>query len=404
MEDIGLSEKDFIDRFVYLMEIAIFAHKQENVEDQVLTECWKLLESHKKNKLNYSLVIKRINVYLKVDSQSNAIDAKNRDNLKIANLMKFSPHPAIVSGDMSTIDPTLPILHAIPIGYFTQSPTHSKLMGLLLQCLFYLSQVLIILSQENDFMSELFDSSIQGLSVVLESIMQYESDAETNKLSDLNDYLKSKTTEITADRVDDASAEIKNIFRKKGVSDESAGTVERLVDSITSKLKTSDFSSGNMIQNIMDIAKNVAEEIKGSAKNPEDLRDVINASQGIFSEMVSQQGGEGGLPFDITQLMSSVMTGGAGGLGGLGGSGGSGGMPDISQLLGKITGGGMGGASKVAEDTGVMPTSMEGILQELIRKNNLDPNDFNKSVRNSRGDIDNSKLEKALVQLSSKKQ
>ena len=90
---------------------------------------------------------------------------------------------------------------------------------------------------------------------------------------------------IRPENWDGAKQEVKEIF--KNVGDQKY--LDKMLDSITDKLSNVDTSQGNLMQSMMNVAQNVAAEMKGHNMSTEELKRMYTTINKEFQEMGSGQ-------------------------------------------------------------------------------------------------------------------
>ena len=81
-----------------------------------------------------------------------------------------------------------------------------------------------------------------------------------------------------------------------------------MIDSITSKISGADFSNGNTIQSMFDIAKNVVAEVEDDIEDEADLKSTKNTISDILQEISSENSNNNNnktslMPFDLGNFM-----------------------------------------------------------------------------------------------------
>ncbi|ANB50533.1 hypothetical protein [Powai lake megavirus] len=372
----------FIQHLTYYLKISIYINKG-TTKDSTLEKCinvynkLKEIESSKEissdDETYIRRCLKRLNLVLKVDDQDKPIDIRVKENqLKMT---YFSGHSSLYDNNLESM-----ILHAtkydikilsdVPIIFILRESKYRELLWQYTRSLFYISQMIITKTDPNAELTainaskkKIFDESAIYLENILIEIENIEEKIEMGKLMAADKFLSSKLKEggITNDKVNEATQEVKEIFSKKGLGQDN--TMSRMIDSISSKLNSANLSGENAIQSIFGIAQNVANELRGDLEqDPDSFKRTLGAVTEIFQETIQDPTGEKNIPKELKTMIDTFI-------------------PALNP------------GSKT--DGNLSDETIRG-LEDIIKTNNLDRDDFFNSIRSGSGDIDASKLENVL--------
>ena len=275
----------FIQQLTYYVKIGIYINKGTD-KDAILERCIKLYNKYKiieasteitdEDEIFVRKCLKRLNLILKVDSNGNPVDIRNKENqIKIIYL---EGHPSILNNNMAEMIEyankyNIAILTEIPLTFILRESKYQELLWQYTRSLFYISQLIISkIDQESNEKTinakkKVYDNAAEQLEPILTSISEIEEKIKLDQILTLDKFLNTKLvkTGINEKNVNEARQEVKEIFMKKGLgADDSMG---KMIDSISDKLTTIDLSKGNIIQNMFGIAQNVAQEMRGDLEN-----------------------------------------------------------------------------------------------------------------------------------------
>ena len=109
---------------------------------------------------------------------------------------------------------------------------------------------------------------------------------------------------ISTDKVDTACDEVKSIFRARGLEDPSLNS---MIDCIAGKLPNIDFTGGNIIDSMIDVATSVAEEMRGTIDtNSESFNKTINTISEIFKETLNGSDNSNEFPDELRALFNQL--------------------------------------------------------------------------------------------------
>lgn len=327
MEDI-INIGTFMEHLTYFIKMGIYVNKGTDKE-QILETSIKLYNKLKKIETSSKTsedeesfvrrCLKRVNLILKIDDQGDPISIKNKDNqLKLA---LFREHPAIQNNKMELMIKYLEthpidILTGLPLSFLLRESKYQELIWQYLRSMFYISQV--ILCQMGDsteiptlvnMKKEIVDKSIDKLTDILTSISDLEEQIKMNQLMAVDNFLNCKLLKvgINEKNVNEAKMEVKEMFQKKGLGDETP--LGKMVDLISDNLTNIDLNGGNLLRDMYTIAQNVANEMKGDIEqNPQDFQNTIMSITQVFQEaMNSDSNISKELPPELRETFSTII-------------------------------------------------------------------------------------------------
>ena len=319
--------------------------------------------------------IKRLNLVLKINPDGSPVDIRNKGNQQ--RMIYFKPHSSIPDNDLDSIinhanKYKIYLLTGVSLLFILRPSKFQALLWQHIRCLFYMSQILISKVESRDvneqiiaLKNKLLEDSGDKLENILSTIAEIEQENEVNRMLALDKYLSIKLQKsggINETNVTEASNEVKEIFRQKGIAQNES--ILEMVDTISSELKNFK-QDGNLLQNMFGIAQNVAQKMRPKLDgDPQKFQSTISAITEIFSEAMnnSERNGE-----EIP--------------------------PDIKNMFSKIS-----SISSIASVPGKEPTDQElnQTLESLAQLNGMDKNQFMQSIKMENGEIDVTKLEKCL--------
>ncbi len=389
MEDI-VNIGTFVEHLTYFIKTGIFINKG-TTKDNLLEKCIKLYNKFKTIEATAEIsdedeaairrCLKRLNLVLKVDSDGKPIDLSNKENqLRMALL---TAHPSLENDDMDLMirhanRHSINILTEIPLVFILRDSKYQKLLWQYTRSLFYISQIIVSQvsanADPNDkiviIKQKISEDSLEKLATVLSTISEIEREINLNKIMAVDKFLNTKLikTGINEDDVDEANQEVKEIFKRKGL--DTNNSIMKMVDSISSRLKSKDLSQGNIIENMFEIAGQVTQEITADIQagdGPEKFQNTIGAITEVFQEAMDNTGETGEqIPSEIKSVFKQLMS--------------------ISPLT-----------NNGENDQPVNEEEIYKTLENIIQTNGLDRNEFYKTIVNSKGEIDTNQIEKLLV-------
>lgn len=370
----------FIQHLTYYIKIAIYINKGTD-KDIILEKCIKLYNKYKTIEAMAKITeeeetivrrcLKRLNLILKIDDNGNPIDIRNKSNQ--LRMVYFYPHPSLANNNLESMisyanDNNINIMPDIPLTFILRDSKYKELLWQYTRSLFYISQLLLSKCDAEKMDLErknIFDDAAEKLEEILILIMQIDEKIKVNEVMKLDKFLNNKLvkTGITDKNVNEAREEVKEIFIKKGLGEDNS--MSKMIDSISDKLTSIDLSGGNIIQSMLGIAQNVAQEMSGDMQNnPEKFQSTIGAITEVFQDAMNESAENGNeMPDDIKNLFNTVLA---------------------------------------AAPTGSDEISSEEIaknLETIIAANGLDKNQFYQSIQGIDGEIDITKLEECLGKL-----
>ena len=387
----------FIQQLTYYVKIGIYINKGTD-KDAILERCIKLYNKYKiieasteitdEDEIFVRKCLKRLNLILKVDSNGNPVDIRNKENqIKIIYL---EGHPSILNNNMAEMIEyankyNIAILTEIPLTFILRESKYQELLWQYTRSLFYISQLIISkIDQESNEKTinakkKVYDNAAEQLEPILTSISEIEEKIKLDQILTLDKFLNTKLvkTGINEKNVNEARQEVKEIFMKKGLgADDSMG---KMIDSISDKLTTIDLSKGNIIQNMFGIAQNVAQEMRGDLENnPENFQNTIGAITEVFQDAMedSSKNGED-IPPELKDMFNVILS-----------------SASTPENMSKTILSTIGQTNDLTED------EIAKSLENIIQINGLNRDDFYGMIKNNDGEIDINKLEKILVGLN----
>lgn len=318
----------FIQNLTYYIKIAIYVNKGTD-QSNILEKCIKIYNKYKtiemdastaiseKNEAYVRKCLKRLNLVLKVDEKGNPIDIHDKNNqLKMVYL---SGHESLDNNDMNSMieyatTNKIYILTEIPLTFILRESKYQQLLWQYTRSLFYISQLLIsrpkldktILSAFDIQKQKVFDHCAIKLEENLCTITDIEEKIKLNQILALDKFLNHKLIKINEKKVNDAKDEVKQIFKKKGISEENSMT--KIIDSISEKLTDTNLSRGNLLENMISIARNVADEMKGSLENnPQEFQSTLGAITDVIQDFMNDSSEENTIPPELKNIISTVI-------------------------------------------------------------------------------------------------
>ena len=376
----------FIQHLTYYLKIGVYINKGTD-KDQILETCIKLYNKYKaieqanlNNKISdddetfVRRCLKRLNLILKIDSDGNPVNIRNKENqLK---MVYFEGHASLSENDMASMieyanQNNINILQDVPLLFVLRESKFQELLWQYTRSLFYISQVLISRvdpesnQQDKNVIAKkrTYDDAMGKLEEILAIISETEEKIEINKIMSVDKYLNSVLlkTGINEKNVNEAKAEVKEIFAKKGLNTDNAMT--RMIDSISNKLTSIDLSQGNIIQSMFGIAQDVAQEMRPELEDdPEKFQNTLGAITEVFQEAMDDSSKKGEeVPAELRNMFNTILATGA--------------NPDKEATQQEI----------------------EKSLESIIQANGLNREQFYGAIKDDDGQFDVSKLENMLV-------
>ncbi|MEM0354156.1 MAG: hypothetical protein QXW79_01105 [Thermoplasmata archaeon] len=419
MEDI-INVGTFIRYLTYYLKLGIYANKDkalfllENTKNSttvptedmkkgnILEKCIKLYNKYKliensdkisgEDETTIRKCLKRFNLVLKIDPDGKPIDIRDKKNQ--LRMVYLKEHPSISKDDLDSMmeharNYKIDVLVGVPLIFILRDGNYKKLLWQYTRALFYITQLLIsnVGKEEKDknikYKHEVFNDAAQKLEVILENITKIEEEIKIRQAMSLDDFLNKRLVKsgISEKNVKEASNEVKEIFNRKGLGNNQ--TMFKMIDSISNKLSSIDLSQGNIVQNMFSIAQNVAQEMRGDLeKDPEKFRDTLGTITEIFKDVMNQD--------NHMDKMSEKNCS----------------HNEFSQNNDNVT----DNFKKIfdvffsiSNEKNVCNNDVVRKLEDIIKSNGLNRDDFFKSVMSSNGEIDILKLEKYLRNINVKK-
>jgi len=374
----------FIQQLTYYIKLAIFINKGTD-DETVLDKCIKLYNKYKsievsneiskKDEIFVRKCLKRLNLILKLDEEGKPIDIRIKENqLKMVYLKN---HPALATGTLNEMieyatTNNIDILTSIPLMFMLRESKYQDILWQYTRSLFYISQLLIsknIPDKPDTMKQAIYDDAALHLEEILTTISVLEENHKISQQMALDAFLSRKLikTTITMASVKEAKNEVKELFEKKGISKDNS--MMKMIDMISDQLTTVDLTKGTIIQSMVGIAKNVANEMKDQLESPEKFQGTLGAITEIFQEAMddSSKSGEE-IPAEIKNAFGTILS--------------------MAPLYNNNNDG-----SQPSEQ------DIEKGLAGIISANGLDRNEFFASIKDANGEVDISKLEHYLANI-----
>jgi hypothetical protein len=376
----------FIQYMTYYAKMGIYANKGTD-KDQLLERSIKLYNKYKKLEASPTIssddencvrkCLKRLNLVLKVDSDLNPINIMDKSNQ--AQILNLKGHPSLESDNLDGMlefleENPIDIFTNIPLSFILKSGKYQPIIWQYTRALFYISQ--LVLSKVRDgadlrspltiLKNQIYDQSLLIFGSILEKIESIEECAEMNKLMALDNFLNKKLikTGLNQENVSTAKDEVKEIFQRKGLGNNSA--MNRMIDTISDRLVNFDASDGNLVQSMFSMAQSVAEEMRPELENdPDAFQNTLGSITEIFQDMMSTADQEGNtMPAEFKEIA----------------------MMATSMMSADPT-------------TPSNPDDISALLERMIQANGLDRDAFYNSMNGDNGQLDMSKLQLFLSQM-----
>lgn len=385
----------FIEQLTHYIKIGIFINKGVSSDkNHILDKCINLhnklknIEGSKEispeEETYVRRCIKRFNLVLKVNPDQSPIDIKDKENQR--KMITFQEHSSLTDNDINSMITysskyNINIFSDVPLTFILREGKYQQLLWQYTRSLFYISQVIISKVESkadmnnpvNVYKKNIVDSSMKKLEDILSTIAEIEDSIELEKIMSLDQFLKSKLSniKISNNQIDEAKAEFKEMFNKKGITGNDA--ISRMIDSITGKLDTINSGQGNILQNIVGIAQSVASEMRGEIENnPESIKTTLAAVTDIFKEATVNSNENENIPPELKNIFGAVMS---------------------SPLLSKIQG--QESTENISDDV------LGKELEILSRTYGLDKDEIMQAMKNDTGEMDPTKFEQFMQKFQS---
>jgi hypothetical protein len=259
----------FLSNFGYFLKLL---HKlSENDGDntsEYRKKCEDYINKLERNKLRIDRIVKRINVCLKVHPTQNIPLDK-----RVEVIDKLVSCEAITEDNPELLDGNVELLLGIPFLFILENRPHKHLLWLYLKSLFYTSDIILFQNSTDSY---------DELTTVSQDIISYEND---NQIA--SNLFGATQEDLNVDTIHDASKQLKETFSKAG----SNPTLNKIIDIITNKLeeKKDVFTPGNILSNVMEIAKEAAETLRETTpENELDPKNIFKGAEGVMKSMFEQ--------------------------------------------------------------------------------------------------------------------
>lgn len=392
----------FIQHLTYYLKVGIYINKGTD-KDTILETCIKMYNKYKTIETSEGIneddetsvrkCLKRLNLIFKVEQNGAPVDIRKKENqLK---MLYLNEHPSLSNDKMDEMieyatKHNINIFTEIPLMFILRESKYQELLWQYTRSLFYISQLLISkVDLESDptdktviIKQKIFDDAAEHLELILVNISEIDEKTKSNQMMSVDSFLSKRLikTGVTEKNVNEARQEVKDIFIKKGLGTDNS--MSRMIDSISNKLTSIDLSKGNIIQNMLGIAQNVFQEMKGDLENdPAKFQSTLGTLTEVFQEALANDKDGQKVPPELKNMFNSILASGPGGISNLSN------MSNMSGTPGSING----------------ENSNEEInkgLEGIIEANGLNRDEFFNSIKNNNGEIDVTMLEKILQNLN----
>ena len=320
--------------------------------------------------------IKRYNLTLKTDPDNNPLDVKDKNIQK--KILSYQPHQSLETGNPKKLkkwvtNNKVMLFTDIPLDFVLEPNAMQDIIWNYVRSVFFITQNLLsnvadgadMTDKKNIQKNKVHTKSSEILAEVLDTINKLETKHNASKLMSIDGYMNSKliNSGINDETIANAKADIKKLLREKGVEENS--TVTKLIESITQQIQGVDMSNGNIIQNMVGIAKNVAKDLQRDAQKggANDLKNTLKTISGVFQDYYTNTAKAGKeLPTEVKSIFDNF----------------------------------------VKKDGETDEKEMNAGLEKIISDNNLDREQFIKDITGDNGEIDADKMKNFVVNLPSK--
>lgn len=317
--------RNFSKRLAYYLKIGIFINKgTEN--DDILNRCISLCNTYMgivsainitdEQETFVRKSIKRINLIFKLDENNNPVDIRKKEFQ--SKMIHLKEHDSLAKNDLTSMieyasNNNITMFPGIPLIFILRKSKYQRLLWQYTRSIFYLTQLFLSHFDSNAnyedpniiIKSKIYDESSIQLENILTDIAQIEEDISVNKLMNADKFLSSKLGAIDKHKINDAVGEVKKILIKKGMKENNSMTT--IIDSIGGQIGSVDMSQGNILQNMFDIARTVADEMRSDlANNPDSLGTTLGTITEIFSEAINNSSEE--MPAELKNIFNIVSS------------------------------------------------------------------------------------------------
>lgn len=320
MEDI-VNIRTFVSQLSSYIKICIYANKGTENDNMLnknirLYNKYKLMDVPEMQSADETFIKKcmvRLNLILKIDKDKNPIDIKVKENqLQLINL---DGHDSLANNKINDMiehatKHNIDILSGVPLTFYLIKGPYQTLLWQYTRSLYYMSQIYFTMNNANNATKkQIFDDASEKIIEILSMIEQLEDENKVKQLLALDVFLNNKLVKsgITESNIHGAKDEVKELFAKKGLGNNTA--MSKMIDSISEKLSTIDLSNGNIMQCMFGIAQNVAEELRGDMENdPEALQNTFGAITEVFQDAMSNSAANGDeIPAELSGMMNNIL-------------------------------------------------------------------------------------------------
>lgn len=378
--------KLFLEYFTYLIKLTLHINKGID-NDKIINKLilmynkFKTIETAKEvteaDEKSVRIVLKRINLALKVTKKNNPIDINDKNNQ--AKILTLKEHPAVINDQLDAMvtyahTHGTELLQGIPLWIFLKDSKFQQLIWQYIRLLYLVSQMIIANpygSEKDPIKTKIYDDSLVIFANVLEKIDKLEQKLKAGQAVELDEFCKIKLVKVQTEDVGIAMEEIQGIFEKRGLSKNR--TMRKLMDKITSKIPEVTGDDGNLAGNIIGIGKSVADEILPELQeNPDDVREILDVLPDIFQDLLSHDALK-----DTSKLPKELQSA----------------LEMVRSLVGN-------GSFKGGEDGG---ETILLALEDFAKANGMSKDEFFKMIVDENGIISHKKLEEVIDHINSQK-
>uniref|UniRef100_A0A6C0C908 Uncharacterized protein n=1 Tax=viral metagenome TaxID=1070528 RepID=A0A6C0C908_9ZZZZ len=321
MENI-INIRAFVDQLSTYFKICILANKgtrHDVMLERTIQLCNKIQkiagidQITSEDELFIRKTLKRFNLVLKLDGNNNPVNLKDKENQY--KLLSLREHSSLCNNNMNDMlahisQHKICTFPNITLSFFLTENKYSELLWDHTRLIFYMTQFLLAKNHNSDPEKEqVFTIASKFIEETLTVIADKEAENNINKMMSLDNFLNNKIVKsgINANNVGDATKEVKGIFSKKGL--DGNNSMFKMIDLIGQKLESEDLTGGNIMQTMLGIAQNVAEELRGDLENdPAAFQSAIGAITEVFEDTMNNTTNENGeVPPEIKGMMGSLL-------------------------------------------------------------------------------------------------
>lgn len=373
--------KDFVFNVSKLFRFVLYSRPKNNTDDLYK----KIVEFHKKfwqvvdtkdwdeEKIVFARKhAKKWNLTFKCD-KNGPLNLDGDQTVLQTNILKYMICPGMADGDIAKMinfinKYPLNIIDGIPVEYVMAMGPYQNIIWKQLQLIFIITQLLISIPSSKDpvdkatMKKDIADEFLKRHEELKASIEADDLYKDISKKIDEDKKFKKKISppQFNAEKIKAAKDEVMSKFSEKGIR--SNDPIFKMVDSITGKLdRIQDADPGNIVGDIMSIAQEVSEDFKSGA-NQDEYKNTVEAVKGIFTEAINDPVARDKVPDNFKNIANVFFT---------------------SQ----------------GESSNQSNVIMENV-ERIVVQNGLNRDEFYKMITNNNGELDFPKLNAYLTQLN----